>query len=639
MLSSLSLRGNVGGSLSFEIHGTVRAKEEQKIPLFGPPSQVHIDDATLDGGRATLGFEGDHYYVMTAARSFTVRGRLELGADQMLTVPGPLVSLDAKLSKGRLIEGDRLSGLEGSVLHFDPMIEGQEDLAKKAPPVFRLSRAVRFGNETTFIYRLVSSYTSDLGVLELPLRYGEKVQDVQGSSGWRVDGTTLQLPTTGHDADITISGQLPSPKNGQPLTFKGDERGAYEWWMIEADPEHRIETAGEPKMVEAAQSPIPPSMPGARVFLVQRGQSLEVDARSLVRGDVLAAVARSHKRFVAITGTGELISDEVVHFDNNGLDHLMVTPAGKALYLSTDGFAERILRTEAGAKDVLVPVRPGTHNLRLQSLSDVRLFPMLGAITIPSSTYAMTTSTMDVTVGLPAGVRPLAVLGGDRLRTAFSFSDLVAVVVGASVAGFGFRTRRTRVLGGVVSAGLWFVSREGFVVANAALFVAGAVFVASRFLRGNRLLGASAVIAVVGLLGAREALTGKATEEPTREMFAQDPAVPKPETTALSASSSGGTDPQAGKTPVSLSLPMSETYVQTSRQLVTQERPFLPRVLFVTSSMLVLLQVAWLGLLAALAWAHRGFIAALLPRIKERLLRRPAPASSTQGGPFGGLSP
>src|SRR5207253_385079 len=101
------------------------------------------------------------------------------------------------------------------------------------------------------------------------------------------------------------------------------------------------------------------------------------------------AVARTHRRHVAITGRGELISDETIAFDNNGLDHLMLSPAGKAMYLSTDANAQSILHTEKGARDVIIPLRPGSHQLRVQSLADVRLWPVAGAITVPSSSYPL----------------------------------------------------------------------------------------------------------------------------------------------------------------------------------------------------------------------------------------------------------
>ena len=204
LLSSLSLKGAVAGTMTFELKGGVRADHLVKVPLFGPPGQVRLDDVTIDNAPAQIGFDGDRFHVFTADRAFTIRGRVTLGSDAILAVPGPIVSVDAALSSGKLIEGDRLSGVTGAVLHFDPMRDGTSK--PKPPPVFRLARALRFGRETAFVYRLTAEQEDDLGTIRLPLRYGEKVADVQGSTGWTVEGNDLALPTTGHEAEITISG-------------------------------------------------------------------------------------------------------------------------------------------------------------------------------------------------------------------------------------------------------------------------------------------------------------------------------------------------------------------------------------------------------------------------------------------------
>jgi hypothetical protein len=630
-LAHLTIRGSVNGPMTFELKGTVRAHEEQKIPLFGPPSQLRLDDLSMDGGLPTVTFDTERYYLITKARSFTLRGRMTLGSDQMISIVGPLLALDAPLTKGRLVEGEKLSGLSTTVLHFDPMTDDASSQAAKPqkPPVFRLSRSVRFGSDTSFVYRLVASHTSDLGLIRLPLAFGEKVHDVQGSTGWQVDGGELTLPTSGKEAEVTISGSLPpaAGPGAPPRIFKTDERSAYEWWMIEADPEHRVAVGGEGKLVETTQSPIPPTMPGSRVYLVQRNQALEVDSRSLVRGDVLAAVARTNQRFVAVTGTGEMISDESIMFDNNGLEHLLVAPAGKAMYLSTDGAAQPILHTQTGVPDVLVPLRPGSHKLRVQALADVRLWPLAGALKVPSSNYPIATSRMEVTVGLPDGVHPVAVLGGDRARWAFARGDLLALALGIAVACFGFRTNKTRALGAVVTAGLWFVSREGFVFASAGLFVVGAIFLASRFVRGTKLLVASGAVLVAALLGGRWALADGAAAEPTREMFVEYPTIPSPEITHAATAVDGSLDTKAGITPVSLSIPISERYVQSSRQLVTKERPFAMRIVYVTSNLVTGLQLAWLVMLGLLAWMHRDRLAGLRTRIALRLSRRADPAA------------
>jgi hypothetical protein len=630
VLSELVLRGAVGGALSFELRGAVRSGHEEKIPLFGPPGQVRLDEVTLDGARPHVSFDSDHYYLVTAARAFTLRGKVTLGTDQMLSIAGPLLSVDTHLSKGRLVEGEKLSGVSAAVLHFDAST-AERDAAKPKPPmVFHLSRALRFGAETSFVYRLVASQGTDLGTLELPLAYGEKVHEVAGSREWKVDGGRIVLPTSGKEADITITGTL-QPES-KPRALTPDDRSAYEWWMIESDPEHRVEVGGDGKLVETSQSPIPPQVPGARVFLLQRGQTLEVDAKSLVRGDVVAAVARTEHRFVAITGAGELIVDEAIGYDNNGLEHLMLTPAGKPMYLSTDQAPQRILHVEAGAQDVLVPLRPGAHLLRAQSLGDVRLWPLAGGIRLPGSDFPLATSAIEVTVGLPESVHPVAVVGGDRTRWGFSRADLVAPALGILVACFGFRTRRTRVIGALATAGLWFVSREGFVVAAGLLFVVGAIFLVSRFLRGTWLLVASGGLVVVTLFVGRFVLQSDHTLEPEREMYVDRPTLPMPEASHAAVAPDGSLDTKAGVTPVSMSFPVSDQYIHTSRQLVTQQRPFHPRVLYVTSTLLGVLHVIWLALLAALAWAHKDALAALKAKLVERLTRRPSHALAAAPG-------
>ena len=622
VLSELVLRGKAEGPMTFELRGQVRAREETKIPLFGPPSQVRLDDVTIDGARATVTFDSERYYLLTSSRSFTIRGRVTPGDDQMLTVAGPIVSVDARLSKGRVVEGERLSGVLASVLHFDPMDEGVA-AKPKAPLSVRLTRALRFGRETSFVMRVVASQGSDIGSLRVPLQYGEKVGDVQGAKEWRVDGADLVLAVDGQNAEVTVAGTMPEPKGLK--TYAPDPRSPYEMWMIEADPDHLVAIGGEVKLVELNQAQIPPTMPGARTYLVQRGQHLDIDVRSLVRGDVLAAVARSHHRFVTITGSGELVSDEKLQLDNNGLDHLMVSPAGKAMYLSLGGKPHHILHLEPGAPEILVPLQTGTQVARIQSRSDVRVFPLLGVLSVPGASYPLTTGASETTIGLPADVHPIALTGGDRMRTSFSRGDAVAAILGVVFGCFAFRTRKTRALGALALAGLWFVSKEGYFVAAGLSFVLGALFLASRFVRGTRLLVAGGGIVVVALVCGRLALA-EAGVAPEQEMLAEKPFV---------EADSVYTPPERGDvTPVSLALPTAEKYVKTTRQLVSKDRPFVPRVFYVTSTAIGSLHVVWMLLVGLLAWAHRDQLLELKRRIVLRLSRAPNAAAATEAPPF-----
>jgi hypothetical protein len=205
----------------------------------------------------------------------------------------------------------------------------------------------------------------------------------------------------------------------------------------------------------------------------------------------------------------------------------------------------------------------------VQSLSQARLSALAGVLTIPMSDYPLTTSEVDLTVGLPRDVVPLGLFGGDAARSVFARSDGIAALIGIALACFGFRTGRTRPLGSLATAGLWFVSREAFVLAAAALFVTGATFLASRFLRGNALLGAGAAMLLVALFGARATLGGSVVEDTKSALFVQAPSLPQPDTSPRYGAPGSAIDVKVGSTPVSLSTPTSERYVQTSRQLVT----------------------------------------------------------------------
>jgi len=57
----MKLAGGVEKGLTFELEGGVIAGAPIAVPpVFGPPDRVRVDEATLDGAPASIGFEGDH---------------------------------------------------------------------------------------------------------------------------------------------------------------------------------------------------------------------------------------------------------------------------------------------------------------------------------------------------------------------------------------------------------------------------------------------------------------------------------------------------------------------------------------------------------------------------------------------------
>jgi len=636
-LDRLRLRGSVSGTLTFELEGTVLADSPVAVPLFGPPDKVRVDSVTEGGKPVPVGFEGDHYYVFTGSKRFVVKGSLTLQKDLALTLTGPLNTLEADLETGRVVEGARLSGLSATTIHFDGGASGK---GAEEPTVFQLSRAIRVAREVGFEYRLTMRSGSDLGVIRLPLAYGEKVLEVSGSTGWKVEGSTpalvLVLPTAGKSAQITVTGTL--AQAGQ--AFSPDARSAYEWWLLEADAEHRLTAGGDAKQLDAVESPIPKTRPTSRLFLVKKGQKLELSVQTLTAMEALAAVVRAQHRTIVLTQKGDLVSDDSIYYENNGVDYLAYTPSGRPIFLSSDGLAEKILRKDGDPNAVMVPLHKGSHTARVQSLSNAGIGALVGRIALPAPDHALTASRATMSIGLPESIHPIAVLGGDKplwlIETDVALAALAALVVSWLV----FATRRDRVLGTLALTGLFVVTPVGFRVVICAIALALAVRIAYQRLRGKGtttqwilgFVGVALCGAIVVSVATRRAepaayrgvqdqrttvnlpvasgqleQSGK-NDELSKQASKYDPGKHTLALVDASGSISGGLD---GVAPVALPLPGYHRMLTVSREIVTHDRPFRPVLLYVTETTVLAGAIAWLMVVGWLAWSQRARLIAL----------------------------
>ncbi len=659
VLTRLHLGGAADGEMRFSLEGAVLADKPVAVPLFGPPTHAHIDRVTENGKPAAVGFEQDHWFVLTASRRFVVEGTLSLDGDLALTLPGPLDALDAELTRGRVVEGAHLSGLVGATVHFD---RDAVSAPAEEPPVFQLSRAVRIGRETTFEYRLVLRSGKDLGVVRLPLAFGEKVLDVQGSSGWSLQGSDLVLPTAGRSAQVTVTGALASVARVVP-----DARSSYEWWLIESDAEHRLTVNGDARQIDTSQSPIARTQPSARLFMVARGQHLDIAAQALVATEALAAVVREHDRTLVLTARGDLVADDVLSYENDGIDWLTWPPTGRAVFLATDGRAERVMRAADGAGEVLVPLRVGSHSLHLQSMASESLGLFGGSMTVPTPTHALATSRAALTLGLPASVHPIAVLGGDRPWLAFGTEDALALAASVVLALLALRGWRPRTLGAVALGGLWLLSPGTWALLVGAGVVGAAAWASARLLpRGPRLaawaaIGVAAFVVGVASMSRHAAapspsfvttetstvLTGDlktADLEKAKNQLDQDVSLPRAAQTVVAAGEGYLGQENArlafdggivqGVAPVALPLPAYERSIAITRELVTRDRPLTVHLFYVTTTGVAPLVGLWLVCLAWLLRLHAAEIARLVRVLRERLARRhetdpapPAPAA------------
>ncbi len=631
VLERLRLSGRVGeGPLEFELTGRVLTDGAVDIPLFGPPKDVRLEDVTENDKDAAIGFEQDRYFLHTAAKKFVLKGKLIPGTDLALVIPGPLNTLESDFASGAVVEGTRLSGLSNATIH----LSRQEKAVESGPTVFQLSRAVRVGRETNFEYRLVMRSGKDLGVVRLPLSFGEKVVDVTGAAGFRIEEGELVLPTSGRSAEMTITGTL-----AKFDALAVDSRSPYEWWLVESDAEHRVLVSGDARQVDSAESPIPRTLPTSRLFLLQKGQKLTANVTTLAAVDALAAVVQSHSRTVVLTARGDVVSDDQLYYENNGVDYLAYDPGGRPIYLATGGKAERIMRQGEGNQEILIPLKTGSQNVRTQSLSQAGWKSFVGSVDVPMPSYALTASRVDLTVGLPTGYFPLALLGGDRPKWAVEGSDLLGAGIGfcagAAAARPGAETprgraRTIRILAGTLLAALFFLWNPGFWLSLVGLGLLGLIWLVGRFLKGAArvattvvLLGGLGLLALMFLFAAASRAPMKSANvdyEPSRASAPAAVEAPK-DVDSRTGNWMGGKEGGVlqGVTPVPLPLPSYRHSLYASRELVTKDRPFRPVMFYMTDMVVLPIGFLWLAGLAVLVRAHWKRLTDAYAAIKAKL--------------------
>jgi len=632
VLERLRLSGSVGeGPLEFELTGRVLADGAVDIPLFGPPKDMRLEDVTENDKEAAIGFEQDRYFLHTSARKFVLRGKMVLGTDLALTVPGPLNTLESNFAAGTVVEGPRLSGLSNATIH----LSRQEKSVEAGPTVFQLSRAVRVGRETTFEYRLVMRSGKDLGVVRLPLTMGEKVLDVTGAAGFRIEEGELVLPTSGRTAEMTVTGTL-----AKFDVMSVDTRSPYEWWLVESDPEHRVIVSGDARQVDSAESPIPRTQPTSRLFLLQKGQKMSANVTTLAAVEALAAVVQSHHRTVVLTARGDVVSDDQLYYENNGVDYLAYNPGGRPIYLATAGKAERIMSQGTANEEILVPLKTGSQNMRAQSLAQAAWKPLVGSVEIPMPSYALTASRVDLTVGLPTGYFPLALLGGDRPKWAVEGSDIMAAGIGFVIGAVAVRPgtesgpkrlRAIRVLAGILLAALWFLWQPGFVLTLLGLGLLALIWLVGRFLKGPArvattfvLLGGLGLLALMFLAASVTRAPMKSASvdyEPSRASAPVAVEAPKTDVDTRTGNWMGGKEGGVlqGVTPVPLPLPTYRHSMYSSRELVTKDRPFRPVMFYMTDMVALPIGLLWLLGLGVVVRAHWGRIMDIYAGIKAKL--------------------
>ncbi len=311
----------------------------------------------------------------------------------------------------------------------------------------------------------------------------------------------------------------------------------------------------------------------------------------------------------------------------------------------------------------MIPLRPGRHKLEIQTTRRVELGRFGGALRLKAQTYPLTAAAQEITLGLPPNLIPLAFFGGEQTEWLLAKEDLVVAVVALLLGLLVLRRRRGWPLASIGLIGLWFVSPYLF-FCLLLVGLGGVIFIVlRRLLSGRRLIAAGVGLVVVGCLTlwgvslraqapyaaldqaapeqrasylhtTRSGFFGRVAESSLgsessrleyhspelaggrpRKLDRADP-VKGPGPGARLASSKGLIE---GVVPVPLPSLRYHREVHATRQLVTEDQPFEPTLLYVTQWTTVPLWLIWLLTIVGLAWLNRSALMTLMRRCRAAI--------------------
>jgi hypothetical protein len=496
VIDSLDLNGSVEKNrFTFHMKGHVISKQPALVPLFGPPDGVMLKNVTLNGQPAVVEFEEKNYYfVRTKETNFAVKGNVSFPEPFGFIVPGPVNLFSADFSDGRVVEGNFLPGVKQATLHLKRGGKDQK-IEADVKPLFQIARAVRIQKEVTFEYGVTVRSGKEISQVVIPMVFGEIVLEVPGVKGWKMENKNLVVPASGRSVSFTVTGRLP-----EAGVFKTDDRSSYEWWLIESDVEHRVTVDTPGKPVDASKSPLKRKLSSSRLFLLSQGQELSIGVNPLKALDAFAVGIASQFRKIIWTKGGEVVAEDRVFYNNNGLDYIPFDCKAKPLYFEVDGAAKTILSEDAVPESqILVPLKKGKHTFRVQSIFKAVPSFFGGFLQVPTASHDLMVSRSSVRLGMPSGIFPLWYSGGERLKPLLDLKDFLFIGLSLLFALVLFQGYRVRIAGFISFTGLYILFPGVSLFLITAIFAGFLLVLINRKVKGRKRWLAMVLVCTAGV--------------------------------------------------------------------------------------------------------------------------------------------
>lgn len=644
VINNITFYGSLeNNEINFILKGHLTTEFEALVPLFGQPQRVFLQNVTINNTPAIIGFDNkDFYYCRTSDRDFTIRGQLSFFNETSFTVVGPVNTLINEVSDARIAQGNNLSGLKNRLIHFEstkiePIVVDRPEIQ----PLFQINRAIRISNDITFEYFVHIRSASEISNYIIPMDNSETVLQVTGTRDYKIEDGRIIINSPQKTLNIRITGTL---KNLRNLSM--DERSNYEWWLIESDPQHKVNVTTQGKQIDSSESPMPRVMSLSRLYFLSKGNTISIEYQKLQSLEALAVLIHSHTRRIIWTKDGDIIARDSFVYENSGVDYLIFDTLAKPIYLEVNQTAQRLFSFE-GIPDtaVMLPLLKGRHSAVLQSLGWKRISPFFGHFPVPAPEHSLTISKASLEFGIPKNIIPLYFSEGDGFINPFSSFDIFIFIVLLLLCIIIHKKNSLRLFSIISFTGLYAVFGGFFIIVIILAFLAKLLFyLKNRYSKNTFILiiGASFLLLILIFIYSLvlPVFFSKATTAYTdASHYAMESQVaPPPPSRARSMAEServgqvhveydairreervlSESSIIEGAIPVELPMPGFSRLLRAEKELITRERPMKAKLYYTTDNVLVLLYIIWFISLLIMILHYYPHIKPVLTMLKPK---------------------
>ena len=399
--------------------GQILSGNNVKVYLFGPASDILVENIMVNGVSAPVSFDNRGYFFIVNDGSFTFHGKLKIRTigQVNLQVPGPLNKLTFDMKHGYAIGGDRYGLFNENII-----LQRSQEVAKLIDGKFRYSFADR--NEFYYIISY-KAFGSTLGREIIPLRNNEQISSVTGAIKWEQKGSQLILDLKSDTATVSIRGLFDSNNIKIPLS-KGKHKV-----LLESDPEQKLSISTSATEQDLSEAGIPSTYNNARAFLATYHDTFTI---TLKRLDVLPSLAASVSlatNRVAITKKGSVLGELSYRYANTGVDYVEMDVPGTPLYASTGNSAVKLTKEDKLMLTLPKTGSSGGGRLEVVYFETKTPLKFIDIIDIPLAKTDLPITTQTTSVYLPGEyfvIETLGAKGGSELPSLQNILLLVLVL-------------------------------------------------------------------------------------------------------------------------------------------------------------------------------------------------------------------